>query len=64
MGNTVNNTIGRYEGRYATRNIRSRLCHKCEIPFKEGEMIYRKRIGGKAGKVKSYHIKCWEKTLQ
>jgi len=50
----------RFESRYAKQNPQSRICTMCNIEFKEGEMIYRKRGGGRR-KARAYHLDCWSK---
>jgi hypothetical protein len=61
MAITESNTIVRFETRYAKKTPNSRICFKCNIPFNEGEVIYRKRGGGRR-RAKAYHLDCWEKT--
>jgi hypothetical protein len=62
MGVTANNSLVRFELRYA-RSEKTKVCHKCGVAFVEQEFIYRKRTGGHSGnRVKAYHQKCWEKT--
>jgi len=50
----------RFESRYAKLNPNSRICKKCNIEFKEGEIIFRKKGGGKR-KPSAYHVDCWSK---
>jgi len=60
MGMTNNNTVTIFDRAYYTIHTNAKTsCYKCGKPYEDGDEIYHKRSNNK----RSYHLKCWEKTL-
>jgi hypothetical protein len=59
MGNTSNNTYGRFDEMYYGNKRIRKPCAKCGKDFKQGDEIFRKRTKY----IKPYHRECWEKLL-